>query len=99
VHEYTRELVDGRPQYRLSRTGIEFSAYVRENGFNIIAIKSKDQLAYGCNVLNLGNGNIIAVHAETARQIASSPFFSGHIRHIEYSGITSMVFLFFVFLC
>jgi hypothetical protein len=36
-----------------------FSQYLRENGFNIIPLSAQDQLEYGCNVLNLGNSNIV----------------------------------------
>lgn len=33
------------------------------------------QLAYACNVLNLGNSRIISVHTPSARQIVKSPHF------------------------
>lgn len=35
---------------------------------------------YGCNVLNLGNGKIISVHAQTARQIIKHPNFKGDVQ-------------------
>ena len=46
----TRRLVDeySRPEpgkpYELSRQGIEFSAYMRENGYHIIPVAGADQL-------------------------------------------------------
>lgn len=35
---------------------------------------------YGCNVLNLGNGRIISVHAGTARQIVRCKDFKGEVQ-------------------
>ena len=91
VDEYVQELDDqGRLTYRKAQEGVEFSAYVRQRGYNIIPISADQQLAYGCNVLNLGNSNIIAVHEETARVIAQSPYFRGRIRYHDFSAITSM---------
>ena len=90
VDEYIREIVDGQAKYRKSQSTVEFSAYVRANGFKIIPVSSAQQLAYGCNVLNLGHSNIIAVHEETARVIAQSPHFRGRIRYHDFSSITSM---------
>jgi N-dimethylarginine dimethylaminohydrolase len=45
---------------------------------------------YACNVLNLGEHRIIAVHPEAARQIVKSPYFDGDVQCIDYSPITSM---------
>ena len=59
-------------------------------GYNVIPVSGPQQLAYGCNVLNLGHSNIIAVHEETARVIAQSPYFRGRIRYHDFSSITSM---------
>jgi arginine deiminase len=87
VDEYTRAPGGG---YVLGRQGVEFSAYMRENGYNIIPIQAKHQLEYACNVLNLGEQRIIAVHPEAARQIVKSPHFTGDVQCIDYSPITSM---------
>lgn len=87
VDEYTKGS-DG--SYGLSRQGVEFSQYMRDNGYHIIPIKPHHQLEYGCNILNLGNERIISVHMETARQIVQSPHFYGDVQCIDYSPITSM---------
>jgi N-dimethylarginine dimethylaminohydrolase len=44
-------------------------------GFNIVPISNEHQLAYACNVLNLGDSRIISVHAPSARQIVKCPHF------------------------
>lgn len=49
-------------------------------GFTIIPICHEHQLAYACNVLNLGNGRIISVHAPSARQIVKHPAFKGDVQ-------------------
>lgn len=87
VDEYVRG-ADGK--YVLGQQGVEFSAYMRANGFHIIPIPAKDQLEYACNVLNLGGERIISVHAPTARTIVRSPHFNGDVQCIDYSPITSM---------
>ncbi|KAL4539920.1 hypothetical protein Ndes2437B_g01739 [Nannochloris sp. 'desiccata'] len=87
VDEYTRG-ADGK--YTKSRSAVEFSKYLKDNGYNIIPIKAEDQLKYACNILNLGNERIIAVHLESARQIVKSPHFNGDVQYIDYSPITSM---------
>ena len=48
VDEYARE---GDGPYALAREGVEFSRYLRENGYNIIPIAAADQLKYACNTL------------------------------------------------
>ncbi|PSC74328.1 Arginine deiminase [Micractinium conductrix] len=91
----TRRLVDeyakgSDGQYAQTRQGVEFSQYMKDNGYHIIPIKAHHQLEYGCNVVNLGNERIISVHMETARQIVQSPHFYGDVQCIDYSPITSM---------
>lgn len=91
----TRRLVDEYEKgpdgkYLLTRSGMEFSTYMKSNGFHIIPIDPKHQLEYGCNVLNLGDQRIISVHPETARQIVRDPCFTGDVQCIDYSPITSM---------
>lgn len=99
VDEYVRVEVDagkgdsGRSavgMYRLRRSDVEFSEYVREQGFNIIEVSGKDQLEYGCNILNLGNSHIIATEQNTSRSIASSPHFKGTVEYLDFSGVTCM---------
>lgn len=87
VDEYVRG-PDGA--YTKSRSDVEFSSYMKENGFEIIPIKAQHQLEYACNILNLGGERIISVHPETARQIVRSPHFNGDVQCIDYSPITSM---------
>ncbi|GAB4818895.1 hypothetical protein N2152v2_005941 [Parachlorella kessleri] len=91
----TRRLVDEYTKgpdgvYHMSRHDVEFSQYMRDNGYHIIPIKPKHQLEYGCNCLNLGQERIISVHPETARQIVRSPYFNGDVQVVDYSPITSM---------
>lgn len=57
-------------------------------GYSIIPISSDHQLAYGCNVLNLGGSRIISVHAPSARRIVAHPSFKGDVRVIDFSSIT-----------
>lgn len=42
VDEYTRDAATGT--YSLSRENVEFSQYLRENGYHIIPIKAEHQL-------------------------------------------------------
>ncbi|KAL6776838.1 ADI1 [Auxenochlorella protothecoides x Auxenochlorella symbiontica] len=72
VDEYVRG-ADGR--YALERTDVEFSRYMREQGYEIIPIAPAHQLLYGCNCLNLGEERIVSVHQDTARAIVKSPPF------------------------
>ena len=62
------------------REKVEFSQFIREEGFTIIPISEKHQLAYACNVLNLGNSRILSVHAPTARQIVRAECFKGDVQ-------------------
>lgn len=92
----TRRLVDEyvRPSpsepYVLAKQGVEFSQYMRDQGYHIIPIKSEHQLQYACNTLNLGNGHVISVHAPSARQIVKDEVFRGDVQVIDFSPITSM---------
>jgi hypothetical protein len=62
----------------------------RGEGFDIIPISNEHQLAYACNVLNLGGGRIISVHDPSARQILQHPSFKGDVQVIDFSSVTSM---------
>lgn len=88
VDEYVRDPATGR--YSLARQGIELACYMRGEGYSIIPITGAHQLAYGCNVLNLGASRILSVHAASARQICKHPDFKGDVRVIDFSSITSM---------
>eukprot|EP00906_Rhabdomonas_costata_P030672 RCo043365 len=91
----TRRLVtefqrDHRGVYTKVREEVEFSEYLTEKGFHIIPVSPQAQLAYGCNVLNVGNQNVIAVNAQTAREIVRSPHFKGDVKFLDFSQITNM---------
>jgi len=88
VDEWVRDPATGK--YALGRAGVEFAAYMRGRGFHIIPVPSEDQLAYGCNCLNLGGGKIISVHAGTARSIVRDPHFRGDVQVVDFGPITSM---------
>eukprot|EP01024_Parvocaulis_polyphysoides_P038241 TRINITY_DN34286_c0_g1_i2.p1 TRINITY_DN34286_c0_g1~~TRINITY_DN34286_c0_g1_i2.p1 ORF type:complete len:491 (-),score=62.11 TRINITY_DN34286_c0_g1_i2:386-1645(-) len=92
----TRRLVDlyvfdpPTQKYKLEVQNREFSLFLKSEGYSIIPISAEDQLQYACNVLNLGNGNIVSVHAKSARQIVRDKNFKGDIKAIDFSSITSM---------
>ena len=79
-----------QPYVKTARSGMEFSAYLKSEGFNIIAISREMQLDYGCNALNLGRGNVLTCHAGAARVIARSPHFKGDLENVDFGSITSM---------
>jgi len=87
VDEYTKGK-DGK--YHQTKSDVEFSRYMIDEGYHIIPISGKHQLQYACNILNLGGGRIISVHMESARQIVENEHFAGDVRVIDYSPITSM---------
>ena len=61
VDEYVRDKTT--KSYVKARGDVEFSRYAEENNYNIIKVSHADQLAYGCNALNLGNvRSLICVH-------------------------------------
>ena len=78
------------PLYQLKRRGVEFSRYLKDEGYNIIPISREHQLQYACNGLNLGDSNILMCHAATARQIVRSPHFHGNVQLVEFNAISSM---------
>lgn len=88
VDEYVRDEATGK--YSLAREGVEFGAFIRGEGLSIIPISHEHQLAYACNVLNLGKGRIISVHAPSARQIVKHEAFKGDVQVIDFSSVTSM---------
>ncbi|KXZ51615.1 hypothetical protein GPECTOR_12g579 [Gonium pectorale] len=88
VDEYLRDPATGK--YKLSREGVEFSAFISGEGYSIIPISHEHQLQYACNVLNLGDSRIVSVHPASARQIVRDPRFAGDVQVIDFSSITSM---------
>ena len=74
----------------LKRAGVEFGRYLVEEGYHIIPISREHQLEYGINCLNLGDSNVIACHAETARQIVRNPHFHGNVQLVEFGAVASM---------
>ncbi|KAG2426169.1 hypothetical protein HXX76_013150 [Chlamydomonas incerta] len=88
VDEYTRDPETGK--YKLTREGVEFSAFIAGEGYAIIPITNEHQLQYACNVLNLGDSRIVSVHPPSARQIVRDPRFKGDVQVIDFSSITSM---------
>lgn len=77
-------------RYRLVNEDIEFSKYVEDHGYHIIPVKGGDQLNYGCNCLNLGDGHIVSIERNVARQIARSEQFQGTVEFLDFSGVTCM---------
>lgn len=75
--------------YRLARPDVEFSALLKEWGWNIVPITPQEQLEYGCNVLNLGNGRLISTEAKSARRVATQDFVTS-VEHIDFSAVTAM---------
>lgn len=88
VDEWVRDPATGK--YSLARTGVEFAAFMRGEGYRILPISHEEQLQYACNVLNLGNGRVISVHPASARRIVRHEAFRGDVRAIDFSSVTSM---------
>ncbi len=99
VTEYTRTQSG---EYKITQFDVEFSKYLTDRGFNIMYacyqisytatsyIPNEYQLKYGCNFVNMGNSQIIAVHEPTKKLIESSPHFQGKIVYVQYDMITNM---------
>lgn len=90
-----RRLVDEYEQgsdgkYFMSKHDVEFSAYLQSEGFSIIRVTNQHQLNYGCNCLNLGNGNILSVDPATSKHLARNPLFQGRIVNLGFKNMTSM---------
>ena len=87
VNEYT---INNNGKYVLSKKDVEFSKYLKDEGFTIIPITEQEQAEYGINFLNLGNENIISVHKGTATKIIKSGKFNGKINVIPFDGMQTM---------
>ncbi|KAG9395399.1 Arginine deiminase [Carpediemonas membranifera] len=84
---------DGKHNVSLARHDVELSAYVKQLGFEIIPLTDEQQLAYGVNILNLGNNKLISVHEPSGLAITRSPTFvedGGSIHPIQFRAITSL---------
>lgn len=88
VTEYTIDSNPGR--YYISQKGVEFSEYLKQEGYLIIPVTNEQQEAYGLNYLNLGNGSLISVDQSTARTMINSKYFDGNIHVINFDGMTAM---------
>ncbi|BAM80999.1 probable arginine deiminase [Cyanidioschyzon merolae strain 10D] len=88
VDEYARE--SEQDAYRLVRRDVEFGAYVEDQGFEIIPLSLADQMAYGCNVLNLGASHIVSVCSSAARKIVADDRFTGNVEYLDFSQCTAM---------
>lgn len=71
-------------------SNVEFSAFLLSRGFTIIPVTAEEQLEYGCNVLNLGNGRLVSTETESARRIATHPAFTGTVEYLNFSAVTAM---------
>jgi arginine deiminase len=60
VDEWAREGDKG--PYKKVKEDVEFSKYMTELGYHIIPVTHDEQMKYGCNGLNLGNGNLICIN-------------------------------------
>eukprot|EP01122_Echinamoeba_exundans_P014054 TRINITY_DN6288_c0_g1_i1.p1 TRINITY_DN6288_c0_g1~~TRINITY_DN6288_c0_g1_i1.p1 ORF type:complete len:960 (-),score=226.78 TRINITY_DN6288_c0_g1_i1:65-2857(-) len=88
VDEYVQVAPNG--PYKLARHDVEFSQYLKEEGYKIIPCTEEMQFRYGCNGLNLGRNTLITVDKLTAKHIARSDAFSGRIIVIDFENITNM---------
>lgn len=77
-------------RYVLRRSGVEFSQYLRDAGFNLVLVGREHSMQYGCNVLNLGDSVVLASHAETARQLVRCPAFHGRVQVVDFADVTAM---------
>ncbi|KAG2388312.1 hypothetical protein C9374_000476 [Naegleria lovaniensis] len=87
VTEYTK---NGNGKYEVTRFNVEFSKFIREEGYHIIPVTEKQQEQYGINFLNIGGGVCITMDESTSRKMLQHPHFDGEIDLIDYSGMTTM---------
>ncbi|KAJ5072319.1 arginine deiminase [Anaeramoeba ignava] len=91
VREYVQN--EDSHKYELKRE-VEFSQFLKEEGFQIIPITDQQQHGYITNFLNLGkrhNGKclIISVHPDLEK-ILKEAGYEGKVIYVDYSGITTM---------
>ncbi|EFC47000.1 predicted protein [Naegleria gruberi] len=87
VTEYTK---NEQGKYEVTRFNVEFSKYIKEEGYHIISVTEKQQEMYGINFLNIGGGINITMDESTSRKMLQDPNFDGEIDRIDYSGMTTM---------
>lgn len=88
VDEYVQECEGGK--YKLRNENVEFSRFLSGEGFDIVEVSSEEQLRYGCNVLNMGLGDVICTDRDSGRRIAESDEFKGTIEYLDFSAVSSM---------
>jgi len=87
VTEYTK---DSKGHYVITKRDMEFSEYMRREGYEIIPLTQKQQEAYGLNYLNLGNSYILSPNESAARTMLGHKAFQGDVQVLDYSGMTTM---------
>ncbi|EAL71243.1 hypothetical protein DDB_G0272182 [Dictyostelium discoideum AX4] len=87
VDEYTR---DDEGNYHLTRNDVEYSQYLKEEGFDLIYASNQNQKDYGCNGLNIGNGKFIVVDRATAKTIARSTKTNSQLLFVDFRTVTKM---------
>lgn len=87
VTEFCR---DEAGRYLVSRPEVEFGAYLRQNGFHLVSMPVRCQLAFGCNTLNLGGGLNLFTNEEAARVLLADRSFRGEATVLPLDGITCM---------
>jgi arginine deiminase len=73
-----------------SESKVEFVDFLTSHDFQVISISANEQLRYGCNVLNLGDGALISSERQSARKIATHPAFKGTVEYLDFSPVTAM---------
>jgi len=87
VTEYTK---NEHGKYEISRFDVEFSTFIKEEGYYIIPVTERQQELYGINFLNIGGGVCITMDESTSRKMLQDDHFDGEIDLIDYSGMTTM---------
>ncbi|KAN0033384.1 hypothetical protein ACTA71_002809 [Dictyostelium dimigraforme] len=87
VDEYTR---NDQGEYSLTRNDVEYSQYLKEEGFDLIYASNQNQKDYGCNGLNIGNGKFIVVDRATAKTIARSTKTNSQLLFVDFRTVTKM---------
>lgn len=90
VDEYTRD-EDGR--YRLTQWDVEFSQYLRDQGYEVVPIPEECQRGYGINFVNLGNSHLVCCDQKTKALLEAHPQFradGGRVTYMPYDGVTAM---------
>jgi arginine deiminase len=73
-----------------AESNVEFVDFLKSNDFQVIPLSADEQLGYGCNVLNLGDGELISSERQSARKIATHPAFKGTVEFLDFSAVTAM---------